>query len=74
MDKTTFWKHIGIYAWRTDVLKTLLTFEPCALERLESLEQLRWLYNGYKIRTVETFIETPNIDAPEDVEAVLNLL
>ena len=74
MDKTTFWKHIGIYAWRTDVLKNLLTFEPCALERLESLEQLRWLYNGYKIRTVETFIETPNIDAPEDVEAVLNLL
>jgi 3-deoxy-manno-octulosonate cytidylyltransferase (CMP-KDO synthetase) len=74
LNKTTFWKHIGIYAWRTGVLKTVLTFEPCALERLESLEQLRWLFNGYKIRTVETFIETPNIDVPEDVDAVLNLL
>jgi len=74
LSKTTFWKHIGIYAWRTLVLKKILALQKSELEQLESLEQLRWLYHGYKIRTVETTIETPNIDAPEDVEAVLDLL
>ncbi len=74
LTKTTFWKHIGIYAWRTVVLEKILALEKTELEQLESLEQLRWLYYGYKIRTVETTIETPNIDAPADVEAVLNLL
>ena len=44
------------------------------LERAEALEQLRWLYNGYAIKVVETTIETPNIDAPEDVEKVLEFL
>lgn len=74
LNKTKFWKHIGIYAWRTPILKSILALEPSELEQLESLEQLRWLYNGYKIKTVETFIETPNIDAPEDVKHVLDLL
>ncbi len=74
LDKTTFYKHIGIYAWRTKTLQELLKLEATTLEKLESLEQLRWIYNGYTIRTVETNIETPNIDAPEDVEAVLRLL
>jgi 3-deoxy-manno-octulosonate cytidylyltransferase (CMP-KDO synthetase) len=41
------------------------------LEKIESLEQLRWLYHGYTIKVVETDIETPNIDVPEDVEKVL---
>ncbi len=74
LEKTTFYKHIGIYAWRTKTLQELLKLETTTLEKLESLEQLRWIYNGYAIRTVETNIETPNIDAPEDVEAVLRLL
>lgn len=74
LDKTTFYKHIGIYAWRTKTLKELLNLEATSLEKLESLEQLRWIFNGYSIRTVETTIETPNIDVPEDVEAVLDLL
>ena len=74
LDNNTFYKHIGIYAWRTKTLKELLTLDSTALEKLESLEQLRWIYNGYSIRTVETTIETPNIDVPEDVEAVLQLL
>lgn len=72
--ESVFYKHIGIYAWRTDVLKELLALPVSTLEKLESLEQLRWIYNGYQIKTVETTIETPNIDAPEDVEAVLKLL
>jgi 3-deoxy-manno-octulosonate cytidylyltransferase (CMP-KDO synthetase) len=46
----------------------------CELERAESLEQLRWMYHGEKIKVVQTTIETPNIDAPEDVEKVLSLL
>lgn len=74
LEKNTFFKHIGIYAWRKNTLTTLLNLPACPLEKIESLEQLRWLYYGYKIRTVETTIETPNIDAPEDVEAVLALL
>ncbi len=74
LEKNTFFKHIGIYAWRKNTLTTLLNLPACPLEKIESLEQLRWLYYGYKIRTVETTIETPNIDAPEDVEAVLTLL
>ena len=51
-----------------------MNLEVTALEKLESLEQLRWIFNGYSIRTVKTTVETPNIDAPEDVEAVLKLL
>jgi 3-deoxy-manno-octulosonate cytidylyltransferase (CMP-KDO synthetase) len=74
LEKNTFFKHIGIYAWRKNTLTALLNLPACSLEKIESLEQLRWLYYGYKIRTVETTIETPNIDAPEDVEAVLALL
>ena len=74
LEKNTFFKHIGIYAWRKNTLTALLNLPVCPLEKVESLEQLRWLYYGYKIRTVETTIETPNIDAPEDVEAVLALL
>jgi 3-deoxy-manno-octulosonate cytidylyltransferase (CMP-KDO synthetase) len=44
------------------------------VEQVESLEQLRWLYYGYKINVVETKIETPNIDVPEDVKKVLEQL
>jgi 3-deoxy-manno-octulosonate cytidylyltransferase (CMP-KDO synthetase) len=47
---------------------------PTKLEKTESLEQLRWLYYGYTIRVVETDIETPNIDVPEDVEKVISFL
>lgn len=74
LTKTTFYKHIGIYAWRSSILNELLALNPSELEQLESLEQLRWIYYGYKIRTTETFVETPNIDAPEDVAAVIRLI
>lgn len=67
-------RHIGVYAFRRDVLIQLVELPVCPLEKVESLEQLRWMYNGYKIRVVETSIETPNIDSPEDVEEVLNYL
>jgi 3-deoxy-manno-octulosonate cytidylyltransferase (CMP-KDO synthetase) len=64
-------RHIGLYAYRTSILRELNNLEQTALEKIESLEQLRWLYHGYKVTVVETEIETPNIDVPEDVEKVL---
>ena len=54
--------------------KELVELKPTQLESIESLEQLRWLFYGYSIRVVETTIETPNIDVPEDVEKVLHFL
>lgn len=69
-----FYKHIGIYAFRREILLETQNMEPCAIEHSESLEQLRWMHYGKHIRVVETNIETPNIDSPEDVEKVLRLL
>ena len=69
-----FLRHIGLYAFRLPVLQKLVKLPPTILEKTESLEQLRWLYHGYKIGVVETDIETPNIDAPEDVAFVLQRL
>lgn len=69
-----YFKHIGLYAYRTTCLLELVRLEPSVLEKVESLEQLRWLYHGYAIRVVTTSIETPNIDVPEDVQKVMALL
>lgn len=69
-----FMRHIGLYAYTSVVLQELTALKPTALEKIESLEQLRWLYYGYSIQIVETEIETPNIDVPEDVEKVTKLL
>lgn len=67
-------RHIGLYAYTSAALTQIASLAPCALEQAESLEQLRWLYYGYKIRLVQTHIETPNIDVPEDIEKVLPFL
>lgn len=69
-----FYRHIGLYGYRTNTLQELVSLTPTLLEQVESLEQLRWLFYGYKIKVVETNIETPNIDVPEDVEKVISLL
>lgn len=63
-----FYKHIGIYGYRTKVLEELTQLAPGKLEQAESLEQLRWLENGYAIRTAFTELETISIDVPEDLE------
>jgi 3-deoxy-manno-octulosonate cytidylyltransferase (CMP-KDO synthetase) len=70
----TFLRHIGLYAFRSDVLREISNFSVTEIEEIESLEQLRWLYFGKKIRVIETDIETPNIDTPEDLEQVLHYL
>lgn len=68
-----FYKHIGIYAYRTDILPRITALETSSLEKAESLEQLRWLENGYKVKVVETHLETIGIDAPEDIEKARKL-
>lgn len=67
-------KHIGVYAWRADVLRAVTRLPQGALELAESLEQLRWLENGYRIKTVEVCTETVAVDTPEDLERVAALM
>jgi 3-deoxy-manno-octulosonate cytidylyltransferase (CMP-KDO synthetase) len=67
---TDYFKHIGIYAYRTDILKAVTKLSRSRLEISESLEQLRWLENGYKIKVGITELESPNIDSPEDLEKI----
>jgi 3-deoxy-manno-octulosonate cytidylyltransferase (CMP-KDO synthetase) len=69
-----FYRHIGLYAYRSKTLEEIVNLTPTLLEQIESLEQLRWIYYGYHIKVVETHIETPNIDVPEDVQKVISLL
>jgi 3-deoxy-manno-octulosonate cytidylyltransferase (CMP-KDO synthetase) len=73
---TTFkyYKHIGLYAFRTDVLKEITTIPVSPLEKAESLEQLRWLENGYSIAVAETTTESICIDTPEDITKALDYL
>ncbi len=69
----TFFKHIGIYAFRTDTLKDLTKLPISGLETAESLEQLRWIENGYRIQATITDKESQAIDTPEDLKKLLNL-
>lgn len=74
LDKHTFYKHIGMYAYRVDVLKEITQLPQSSLEKAESLEQLRWIENGYRIRVGYTDVETIGIDTPEDMERAIKLL
>ena len=67
LSKGEFYKHIGLYAYKSSVLKEIALLPPSRLEQLESLEQLRWLENGYAIGIAETDLETIGIDTPEDL-------
>ena len=72
--KHTFFKHIGMYAYRADVLKKITRLEISSLEKAESLEQLRWIENGFKIKVAVTKLETIGIDAPEDIAKAIAFL
>ena len=74
LQKGTFYKHIGMYAYRSDTLEKLTKLPVSPLEKAESLEQLRWLDNGYFIKTTETKSETIGIDTPEDLQRALSYL
>jgi 3-deoxy-manno-octulosonate cytidylyltransferase (CMP-KDO synthetase) len=64
----TYYKHIGLYAYRAEVLKEITSLPQSSLELAESLEQLRWLENGYTIKVGVTQVETIGIDTSEDLE------
>lgn len=70
----TYYKHIGMYGYRTDVLARITRLPQSSLEVAESLEQLRWLQNGYTVKVGITTQETIGIDTPADLEKAIALL
>jgi 3-deoxy-manno-octulosonate cytidylyltransferase (CMP-KDO synthetase) len=71
LSQYTYFKHIGIYGYRSDVLQQITKLPLSSLEKAESLEQLRWIENGYRIKVAETELETHAIDTPEDLEKLI---
>lgn len=69
-----YYRHVGMYAYRTDVLEKICKLSVSSLEKAESLEQLRWLEAGFKIKCAITNFDSHCIDTPEDVEKVLRLM
>lgn len=70
----TYLKHIGLYGYRSEVLRRITRLSPGVLEQCESLEQLRWLENGYRIKVAETASEGIAIDTPADLQAAIDFL
>ena len=69
-----FLKHIGLYAYRAETLQRITAMPQGALEQAESLEQLRWLENGYRIKVGLTDNETIGIDTPADLQRAIESL
>ncbi len=70
----TYYKHIGIYGYNRTILEQITQLPVSPLEKAESLEQLRWIENGYRIKVAETELETHAIDTPEDLARLLKEL
>ena len=68
--KIQYYKHIGIYGYRSDCLLEITKLKKGFLESAESLEQLRWIENGFRIKVKETFVESLAIDEPDDLRHV----
>ena len=73
-DPKHFFKHIGMYAFRRETLLEITKLLPSRLEQLESLEQLRWLENGFEIHAVELPFDSLGIDTPEDLEEAIKMM
>ena len=71
LEKGSFYRHIGLYAYRADVLAKITRLEPSPIEKAESLEQMRWLENGFRIRIGITDTPTIGIDTPQDLEKAI---
>lgn len=63
-----YYKHIGIYGYRSSVLKQLVKLKPSPLEMSEKLEQLRWIENGFRIKVAVTDFDSVSVDTPEDLD------
>lgn len=74
LDKHTFFKHVGMYAYRRDVLLSISELQVSLLEKAESLEQLRWLENGFRVKVVETQTESFAIDTPADLDKATQMI
>jgi 3-deoxy-manno-octulosonate cytidylyltransferase (CMP-KDO synthetase) len=70
----TYYRHVGMYAYRADILERITRLMPSPLEKAESLEQLRWLEAGYRIKCITTKYDSHCVDTPEDIEKVLKLM
>jgi 3-deoxy-manno-octulosonate cytidylyltransferase (CMP-KDO synthetase) len=71
LKKQTYFKHIGIYGYRFEVLQKVTKMPLSTLEKAEGLEQLRWLENGLRIKVAETQLEAIAIDSPEDLKKII---
>jgi len=71
LEKHIFYKHIGMYAYRTDILAKITRLPVSFLEKAEALEQLRWIENGYRIKVAVTPYDSSGIDTPEDLRKTL---
>jgi 3-deoxy-manno-octulosonate cytidylyltransferase (CMP-KDO synthetase) len=71
LGKHRFYQHVGVYGYRPEILRKITSLPPSPLEKAEALEQLRWVENGFKIKTVVTSFETVAIDTPEDLKRLL---
>ncbi|MBQ7985174.1 MAG: 3-deoxy-manno-octulosonate cytidylyltransferase [Bacteroidales bacterium] len=74
VEQNIYYKHIGIYAYRTQVLKQIVKLKPTVLEQTEKLEQLRWLENGYNITVKTTLYDTVGVDTPQDLEQIKKII
>jgi 3-deoxy-manno-octulosonate cytidylyltransferase (CMP-KDO synthetase) len=70
----TYYRHVGLYAYRSDILRQITALPESPLEKAESLEQLRWLENGFRIRCILTAYESHCVDTPEDLERVMRMM
>lgn len=70
----TYYKHLGLYAYRAGILDSISRLKPSSLEKAEALEQNRWLENGFRIKCGLTDWESIGVDCPEDLERAIKLM
>lgn len=71
VEEVAYLRHIGVYAFRNEVLQKVSTLSCSTLEQAEKLEQLRWMEHGHRIRVIQTEKDTITVDTPEDLEAAI---
>jgi 3-deoxy-manno-octulosonate cytidylyltransferase (CMP-KDO synthetase) len=74
LQQHTYYRHVGMYAYRKDILESITKLPVSSLEKAESLEQLRWIENGFKIKCVVTQYDSHCVDTPQDLEKAIQML